>query len=519
MSMSESGQKKTSACARRSRFAGSSASTTMYTHNNSDWLALLLCGLLVVDGRSALPATDGPAPSDRLLKRYAPVFDSIARLLVFKEQHEVVALALKPSVPRLQGPTFILAQNSDDPQKVKEHLVLLISHLREARELYISSQEEPSSPDPMRNPLEFKKLGGEITALHYCWKKIKRRFTKDGRYEAFLNLVADVQGDAADLRTQCNDEQRRTLKALQCCSAADREVLQDVRVSIEGIRDILLHHELAGTTQELIAADVKVLVPLRVKSHFVARRAADSPRLWSLCDNYLRARHRSHRLDGEQHASPLEHDVTKRTASKPFDVAKWLDEIVRVSRDYLQILSVVSSATLASVLFGDRPLEVVLVPTPNAPEAPTISTSDIRSTLHEVGWTDIEDAQYHTLVEDLRRSLNILNTTDSGAILSDPAHSSDTLISETPRPSVHPECALLAHLHEAGDAEHVIPYIAISKLPCWPCATYFECYRAVTNSLICTRGTDGRLAQSPQWRTPSLSDLSHGICATNSRRR
>ncbi len=207
----------------------------MYTHNNPDWVALLLLGLLAVDGRSTLLSTDAPALSERLLKRYGPVFDSIARLLVSKEQHEVVALAFKPSIPRLQTPTFILAQNSDDPQKVKEHLVLLISHLREARELYISSQEEPSSPDPMRNPLEFKKLEGEIAALHYCWKQIKRRFTKDGRYEAFLNLVADVQGDAADLRTQCNDEERRTLKALQCCSAADREVLQDVRVAIEGI--------------------------------------------------------------------------------------------------------------------------------------------------------------------------------------------------------------------------------------------------------------------------------------------
>ncbi|TFK80189.1 hypothetical protein K466DRAFT_656663 [Polyporus arcularius HHB13444] len=473
----------------------------MYTHNNSDWLALLLCGLLAVDGRSTLPATNGPALSDRLLKRYAPVFNSIARLLVFRAQHEVVALAFTPSVPRLQGPTFILAQNSDDPQKVKEHLVLLISHLRETRELYISNQDEPSSPDPKRNPLEFKKLEGEITALHYCWMKIKRRFTKDGRYEAFLNLVADVQGDAADLRTQCNHEERRTLKALQCCPAADLEVLQDVRVGIEGIRDILLHHELAGTTQELIAADVKMLVPLRVKSHFVARRTADAPRLWSLCDNYLRARHKSHQL---------EHDVTKRTVPKPFDVAKWLDKIVRVSRDYLQILSVVTSSTMASVLFGDRPLEVVLVPTPRAPEAPTISTSDIRSTLSEVGWTDIEDAQYHTLVEDLRRSLNILNTTNSVAFSSDSADPSDALISETPRPSIHPECALLAHLHEAEDAEHVIPYIALSKRPCWLCATYFECYRQVTNSLICTRGTDGRLAQSPQWRTPSLSDFSHG---------
>ncbi len=112
------------------------------------------------------------------------------------------------------------------------------------------------------------------------------------------------------------------------------------------------------------------------------------------------ARHRSQELDRQQDVPPLKHDVTKRTASKPFDVAKWLDKIVRVSCDYLQIL------------------EVVLVPIPNAPEAPTISTSDIRSTLHEVGWTVIEDAQYHTLVEDLRRNLDRFDATDVSAAAS-----------------------------------------------------------------------------------------------------
>ncbi len=101
---------------------------------------------------------------------------------------------------------------------------------------------------------------------------------------------------------------------------------------------------------------------------------------------------------------------------------------------------------MASVVFGDRSLEVVLVPNPNASEAPTISASDIQSTLREVGWTDIEDAQYHTLVDDLRRNLNTLNATQSSPFSSGASvrqrrslldcHNTDTmLITSRPRSS------------------------------------------------------------------------------------
>lgn len=99
----------------------------------------------------------------------------------------------------------------------------------------------------------------------------------------------------------------------------------------------------------------------------------------------------------------------------PFDVAKWLSKVVMVTRDYLEILRVTTSQAMSSVLFGERPLEVVLVPQPQtSPESVTISTSDIKATLREAGWDDIDDAPYTTLVEDLLRTMNRYHGIDVG---------------------------------------------------------------------------------------------------------
>ncbi|KAI0708816.1 hypothetical protein C8T65DRAFT_829892 [Cerioporus squamosus] len=340
------------------------------------------------------------------------------------------------------------------------------------------------------DPLQLASMEGEIDAIYYCWKKSKARFKKGNRYESFLNLVADLQGDTANQRSEDSDEVRMTLKALQECSAADQARLIDVGLKIERIRDLVLKNELVGT-DEPTYGDQRVLSKLRLLFHSLVKPITESSHLWSLCTAYLAAR-----LKPQQHINRPAQVHTNQTTSAaeqavpaPFDVGKWLNKVVPVSRDYAQILSVTRSPTMASVLFCDRSVEVILVPNSKPQrQIATIYTSVIKATLRKAGWTDVDDDLYEALVENLRGNLN--------------AYEAAATIPGELNFFIHCECALLAHLHNSEDIDSVIPYVGVSKLSCWLCWTYFECYRAITGSLIRTRGTHGDLVA---WQTPSLS--------------
>ena len=98
----------------------------------------------------------------------------------------------------------------------------------------------------------------------------------------------------------------------------------------------------------------------------------------------------------------------------PFDVGKWLKKIVSVSWDYAQLLRIVRSPTMASVLFEDRPIAIYmlrnLAPSQGTAE---VSLSAIRAALHKAGWTDIEDEQYNEFVNDLHNTLKAYITTSA----------------------------------------------------------------------------------------------------------
>ncbi|RPD52355.1 hypothetical protein L227DRAFT_617898 [Lentinus tigrinus ALCF2SS1-6] len=470
-----------------------------FTSQNSDWLALLLCGLRDDDPDRVplLEEVGGIPDDDRFLKRYvAPVLNSLARLLRFsKAAQQVVAVAFKPARGLDEPPAFILAQNANAPTRVEDRLVSILAHLRRIRELYRNAYGTLKSPPDLNSVLMGSEANRDLSGA--CLK------SEINRYDAFLDLVADVQGLPANQRVGCDDWERRTLKALQDLSSADTECLVRVRV-IERIRDIFVPHRSLVGTLEPTKEDQKVLLELRLFCHIIVRRVIDSPNIWPLCDDYLRVRQyaRNH-CDGDGRAD-------SQMVPEPFNVAKWLNKVVSVSRDYVHLLHVSQSPTMANMLFDGPPPKVILVNPESRSESPAISTTAIKGTLCEAGWTDVAEAQFDEAIEKLRGILKAYAA--AAETTSAPAESIDdrkAVSGELRPPFVHCECALLAHLHNSGDIDDVLPYVGVSKLSCSLCLTYFKCYGIVTGSTICTQGTHDRVAV---WQTPSLSrDVPPGV--------
>ncbi|RDX43858.1 hypothetical protein OH76DRAFT_1171060 [Lentinus brumalis] len=239
-----------------------------------------------------------------------------------------------------------------------------------------------------------------MRALHHCWAKIKQRVTKDSRDERFVRLVADVlDGEPADERAGCDGEEKRTLKALQACSPADRERLREVGKSIAAVAGLLKHEcgRLEGEPgeYEIPDADVQPLLKLRLYNHLMVRLMREGRHLWPLCTDYIRVRCPSEEAEGEQNA-------TKQAAMRPFNVAQWLSKIVSVTLDYLGLRSAAVSSTVAGALFDDRdcPPTVSRAPNQRAPAktAEVISEAQLKAILVKVGWDDVKEAEYAELL-------------------------------------------------------------------------------------------------------------------------
>ncbi|CDO75726.1 hypothetical protein BN946_scf184921.g2 [Trametes cinnabarina] len=482
-----------------------------FDDNDPNWLAILLCGLHEIDDRrQPLPVPKEPSRDDKLLKRFCPVLDSIARLMIYEPENQVTAVAFRPT-SAAHPPTFVLAQNTGVTDHVVKYITDLVSHLRMVRELYLqdnsvdkSFPERDDVPVVAGNaPLQAELNLGESTAIYHCWNKIKQRFSKDSRDERFRNLVADVlEGVAADQRADCGAEEKRTLRALQSLSAADHKHLQKVSRRIASIGQFLEHTrgQPDKGTGAFSEADGWVLVGMRMDFHAIGKSMKDAPHLWPLCTDYIRVRCPSEEdMNDDQKAALQALTRQQREAMRPFDVTKWLSKVVSVTADYLVVRSVALSSTMAGALFDNRPLTVVRVPKARAPaKIAEISEEQLKATLVKVGWADIGNEEYAELVDKLRRTLKKSTGQTSAASV----HSANGTISGRVHPFVHCECALLAHLHDQGMGD-IVAYVGVSKLSCWLCAMYFACYREVTGTVINTRGTHGRLVQ---WQMPALDD-------------
>ena len=85
------------------------------TADHPDYLALLLSGLHELDDRRiSLPETtpSGTALDQKLFKRYAPVLNSLARVLLIKEAKLVVALVATVFIVALGLNVWLLASGT-----------------------------------------------------------------------------------------------------------------------------------------------------------------------------------------------------------------------------------------------------------------------------------------------------------------------------------------------------------------------------------------------------------------------
>ncbi len=171
------------------------------------------------------------------------------------------------------------------------HVLYLVSHLRRVRELHL--QEGTIQVTAENTPLQRETQRGDITAIYFCWEKTKQRFRKDSRDERFVRLVADVlDGPPADQRADCDGEEKRTLKAVQDCSGADRERFQHVGESIAFITQHFEHKrsrvEGEGGRYKIPEADRHVLIELRLDRHNIYSVMEEGRHLWPLCTDYIR---------------------------------------------------------------------------------------------------------------------------------------------------------------------------------------------------------------------------------------
>ena len=235
---------------------------------------------------------------DKLLKRYAPVLDSLARLLVHQKGQPVVAVAFRPAGEfEEKPPAFIIAQNRNVETKLKDRLKSLLDHLRTIYQLRRSIYGSSSPPTLNEAEVSLEEDGrleqacaaGECDVLYYSYRKIQARFTKNNRHKSFLNLVAEVHGLPVDDRADFgeNTAARESLKRLQDLGAADRNCLLRIGKVIKTMEEGFMQHNLSGEPQPT-AADRFALVELQACCYNIAQRVSQSPSLWRLCNNYLR---------------------------------------------------------------------------------------------------------------------------------------------------------------------------------------------------------------------------------------
>ena len=276
-------------------------SSAWATSDNPDYLALLLYGLDDLDDRRfPLPeaAVGSTNVDNKLLIRYAPVLDSLARLLVYQKMQQVVAIALRPAGEfEDEPPAFFIAQNRNVTVKLNNRLKSLLDHLRtiyQLRRRIYGSSSPPTLNDaevPLEHDAQLQSAygEGECDVLYYSYRKIQARFTKNNRHKSFLNLVAEVDGLPVDDRADFgeNTAARESLKRLQDLGAADRNCLLRIGKVIKTMEEGFMQHNLSGEPQPT-AADRFALVELQACCYNIAQRVSQSPSLWRLCNNYLR---------------------------------------------------------------------------------------------------------------------------------------------------------------------------------------------------------------------------------------
>ncbi|RPD75900.1 hypothetical protein L226DRAFT_570127 [Lentinus tigrinus ALCF2SS1-7] len=485
-----------------------------------NWLAYLLYGLYEESNDSHPHESqlylNNLDSEDRVLKHYATILDSLARLLIYEERNQVVSIAvvLPELTPTSQGPAeFLVAHNGCVSPQVVGHLKTIITLLREARLLYVQEVGDRGMPPKLSIPtldasrksgLEIpliEKLQGLERSLHrYCWEKERRRVTKDDRYGCFHRLVDAVTG-VSDQPANRTPEEHTALQSLQEASSTHRAALEEVHDALFIINQLLSEDPDArhAFIPESSTALDALIAAMRVVSHHASDKSLKS--LWSLCDRYNEAvlarrqaeRDRYMKLKASQPPSETQSNDKKLPHITPtFSTERWLLK----ARDFSQISRTVVSSRLAGLFEHVTPeVSPVSVKQPKQEDF-FVSVEKVTSTLKLAGWKEDDIEEFaETFVDGLKQRASLR----SGPI----EPSDDGTFSQSSVIYCHCECDVLAELHERFKSKdrQIIPYVGVSKLSCALCHLYFECYREATDSTICTRGTHGQIWP---WITPTL---------------
>ncbi|VDB85178.1 unnamed protein product [Peniophora sp. CBMAI 1063] len=392
-------------------------------------------------------------------RRQARVLDSLAYLLVSREEKQVVAVGLRL---RDEGPglELLVSDSGDCLQATLTHSIHIVRRLRDIH-LALPLQDKPSRIDTLPTSDPDSYLGRliidlERAIIEHSRIKLLHRFRKHSRYRHFLDTARDVYGLPVAARADITDDiERAHLRTLQTSELFPRDEFEsqlrvigllgnNCDVTVDGLR--LLLHSMAGWKERI----------QRINSY---RRSWDA---YTSC--------RLKRLQSD--SSDDKHSA---------DVAHWLSKITEIREHFNRLIEGVLSPKLAPILLdivGAR--QITSVPPVQRSPSVVLDYDELRLVL------DTSNAG------EVRRFLRGLQATQGGTWLD----ASEEKLVLNPG-LVHPECQILAHIH----SRPALPYIAVSKLSCARCDMYLSVYRSKTGANIYTRGTSGQITQ---WRYPSL---------------
>ncbi|RDX47173.1 hypothetical protein OH76DRAFT_798535 [Lentinus brumalis] len=484
-----------------------------------DWLALLLRGFQDYNEthrRNALAARynlNGSklATDNKILRRSAPVLDSLARLLVSEESDQIVSVTLVP--PDGDDPAeFFVAENGRIPIAAAGQLTTIVRHLRTARTLYVQAGMPKAGEITLELEAEPTPLTSELLrlerALHrHCWNKERRRLVKDGRVRRFEELVEDVCGVPAGSRVDLAPKERAALEALQGVGEADLTALESTLASLTVLEtSFKIPPDAAATVDGTTQRFVDVVVD---HMRQLDGEASENSALWALCDNYISAKTTLQHVVREQARAA---DQPSSPPSTPlFSVGRWLTKVTSVTRDFRLIIRAILSPTIAALIEGMEPKVSCLPPLTVPRRTFKVSKDLVKSTLKLAGWSDLAtndsdtDTFLDEFMETFKKNFAKRDRRCSSSSLAEPSSPAVTITGDTweydAATVLHCECVVLAKLHELAPERRIIPYVGVSKLSCALCDAYFDCYRKATRAAICTAGTHGQLTN---WATPSL---------------
>ncbi|TFK87028.1 hypothetical protein K466DRAFT_663331 [Polyporus arcularius HHB13444] len=495
------------------------------------WLALLLRGFQDYNEKHrrnlhALTAqyNDSKLATDnKILRRSAPVLDSLARLLISEESDQIVSVTLVPPDGD-DPPEFFVAENGRIPVAAAEQLTTIVRHLRTARTLYVQGGGglpkaggitlQLAHPDEAEPTLLTSELLRLERALHrHCWNKEQRRLVKDGRVRRFEELVEDVRGVPAGSRGDLAPKERAALEALQGVGEADLTTLESTLASLKMLETSFKSSpDSAATVDGTTHRFVDVLID---HMRQLDGEASENSVLWALCDNYIGAKTTRQHVVREQATRAANQPYTTPTTPL-FSVGRWLTKVTSVTRDFRQILRAILSPTIAALIEGVEPKVSCLPPRTVSRRTLKVSKELVKSTLKLAGWSDLatndSDTDTDTFLDEFMEAFKSKyakrdrRCSSSASSLAEPSSPAVTTTGDTweydAATVLHCECVVLAKLHELAADRRIIPYVGVSKLSCALCDAYFDCYRTATRAAIYTAGTHGQLTN---WATPSLS--------------